>query len=391
MITIQQDALNSALNAVTRASSKSTLMAAFSLVRLDVNMNGILRLSCFNGGTAARAITNVACDEDLSVCVDAATLRAVVETLAGEIRLTVEQTSLVIQGASNRTTLRIVEESIPVIGEESIQTIATFSGNIFGSLVRVLPFASTDDSRAVLQVLHLILEAEAVTAQAADGYSAGHVRESMEGPSEQTSVSLPLSFARLLSTLIEDRDQVCMGTSGPNRYIFHITNTDDSKDLTLATVTAAEDFPSARIMTLIEDARKSTAAHLNLQQTSLMQSIRMVNAMGTQSTFIKTLNGMAKIASAETETGQVRNILEGTASGENVNVWLSAAFLKRAAEACKGELAMRISDGRKPLLIEAGAFTAVIMPMLVEGSQDPFAEDETLAISLPAMDGVLAQ
>jgi DNA polymerase III sliding clamp (beta) subunit (PCNA family) len=85
MITIQQDALNSALSAVTRASTKSALMAAFSLVRLDVNMNGILRLSCFNGETAARAVTNVACDEDLSVCVDAATLKAVVETLAGEI------------------------------------------------------------------------------------------------------------------------------------------------------------------------------------------------------------------------------------------------------------------------------------------------------------------
>jgi hypothetical protein len=37
MITLQQDLLHSALNAVTRASTKSTLMAAFSLVRLDVH------------------------------------------------------------------------------------------------------------------------------------------------------------------------------------------------------------------------------------------------------------------------------------------------------------------------------------------------------------------
>ena len=385
MITIQQDALNSALNAVTRASTKSTLMAAFSLVRLDVNMNGLLRLSCFNGETAARAVTNVACDEDLSVCVDAATLKAVVETLAGEIRLTVEHNSLIIQSSANRTTLRIVDESIPVIGEESIQTIAAFSGNIFRSLARVLPFASTDDSRAALQVLHLIFEAEAMTAQTADGYSAGLVRESIEGPAEQSSVSLPLSFARLLSTLVEDRDTVRMGSSGANRYIFHITNSDDSKDLTLATVTSAENFPSAQITTLIEDARNHTAAHLNVRQASLMQSIRMVNAMGTQSTFIKTVNGVAKIASAETETGQGRNILEGTAGGENANVWLSAAFLKRAAEACKGELSIRITDGKKPILIEAGSFTAVIMPMMVEGSKDPFPEDEAIAITLPAM------
>ena len=55
MITIQQDPLQSALNAVTRASTKSPLQAAFALVRLDVDTNGILQLSCFNGETAARA------------------------------------------------------------------------------------------------------------------------------------------------------------------------------------------------------------------------------------------------------------------------------------------------------------------------------------------------
>ena len=73
------------------------------------------------------------------------------------------------QGTSNRTSLRIVDEPLPVIGEESIQTVATFSGTIFRSLMRALPFASTDDSRAVLQVIHLILDSDTVMAQTADG------------------------------------------------------------------------------------------------------------------------------------------------------------------------------------------------------------------------------
>jgi len=386
MITLQQDLLHSALNAVTRASTKSTLMTAFSLVRLDVNTDGILHLSCFNGETAARSTVNVDCSEDLSVCVDAATLKAVVETLAGQIRLHVDGTALVIQqGASNRTSLRIVDEPLPVIGEESIQTVATFSGTIFRSLMRALPFASTDDSRAVLQVIHLILDSDTVMAQTADGYSAGLVMESIEGPAQPTSVSLPLSSARLLSTLVDDRDTVRMGTAGENRYIFQITNPDDSKDLTLATVTADGNFPSAQIKTLIDEARQNAIAILQIQQSSLMQSIRMVNAMGTQSTFLKAVNGVAKIASAETETGQGRNILEGSASGENAQAWLSAAFLKRAAEACKGELVMRITNNTKPILIEAGSFTAVIMPMMVEASRDPFPEDEAIAINLPEM------
>jgi DNA polymerase III sliding clamp (beta) subunit (PCNA family) len=386
MITVEQDLIHSALNAVTRASTKSTLMTAFSLVRLDVHTDGILHLSCFNGETAARSTVNVDCSEDMSACVDAATLKAVVETLAGQVRLHVDGTLLVIQqGTSNRTSLRIVDEPLPVIGEESIQTVATFSGTILRSLMRALPFASTDDSRAALQVIHLILNSDTVMAQTADGYSAGLVLESIEGPAEPTCVSLPLSSARLLSTLVDDRDTVRMGTSGENRYIFQITNADNSKDLILATVTADGNFPSAQIKTLIEDARQSAIATLQIQQPSLLQSIRMVNAMGTQSTFIKAVNGMAKIASAETETGQGRNILEGSASGENAQAWLSATFLKRAVEACKGELVMRITNGTKPILVEAGSFTAVIMPMMVEGSKDPFPEDEAIAISLPVL------
>jgi DNA polymerase III sliding clamp (beta) subunit (PCNA family) len=384
MITIQQDALNAALSAVTRASSKS-ILAAFSLVRLDASSAGILNLSCFNGETAARAILNVVCDEDTSVSVDALTLKAVVETLANEIQLFAEHNSLIIKSSTNRTTLRIVDESIPVIGDESFQGIATLSGTIFRSLTRVLPFASADGTHAVLQVLHLSLEKEMITAQSADGYSAGYVRESIEGPAEQTSISLPLSFAKLLATLVDDRDTVRVCTSGENRTIFQIRNLDDSKDLTLATVTSAENFPSAQIMNLVAEARNNTSAFLKVQQTSLMQSIRMVNAMGTQNTFIKTVDGVVKIASAETDTGQARNILEGTASGENAKVWVSAAFLKKAVEACKGELAIKIADGMKPILIEAGSLTAVIMPMMVEGSKDPFPEDEAIALSLPEM------
>ncbi|WKZ45845.1 MAG: hypothetical protein QY302_08630 [Anaerolineales bacterium] len=385
MITIQQDTLHAALNAVTRASLKSSLMAAFSLVRLDANTNGVMHLSCFNGETAARAAVNVDCNEDLSVCVDAMTLKAVVETLAGEIRLSVEQNSLILQGASTKTTLRIVDEPLPVIGEESIQTIATLSGVTFRSLARVLPFASTDDARAVLQVLHLMLDQESVIAQTADGYSAGTVRESIEGPAEPTSVFLPLSFARVLSTLVDDRDKIRLGTSGPNRYIFQITNAESSKDLTLATVTSAENFPSAQITTLTQEARQNTVTTLHIQQACLTQTIRMVHAMNAQSAFIKAVNGIVKMASAETDTGQARNILEGTASGEDASIWVSAAYLKRAAEACKGELAIRISGGQKPILTEAGSFTAVIMPMMVEGNKDPFPEDEAIAISLPEM------
>ena len=107
MIIIQQETLNTALNAVTRASLKSSL-AALSLVRIDAHSSGILNLSCFNGETAARAIVQASSEEQMSVCVDALTLKAVVETLDSEVELFTQENSLVIQSKTNRTTLRIV-------------------------------------------------------------------------------------------------------------------------------------------------------------------------------------------------------------------------------------------------------------------------------------------
>ena len=385
MITLQQDLFQTALNAVTRASGKSGLQAVFALAQLNVTTDGILHLSCFNGETAARATVNVDCTEDLCVCVDAATLKAVVETLTGSIRLQVDGSALIIQGAATRTSLRVVDETLPMLDEHDLHPLAAFPGGTFRSLLRVMPFASTEDSRAILQVVHLMLDQTQAVALAADGFSAGYVTESIEGPKEGVSISLPLASTRLLSALIEERDTVQLGTSGSNRVLFRISNAESSKNLLLATVTIDGNFPAAQIRTLVGDARTNAVAVLQIQQQSLLQSIRMVNAMGTQSTFLKISNGAIKIASAETGTGQARNILDGTTSGENAQAWLSAAFLKRAAEAIKGELVLRMTGGTKPLLIEAGSFTAVIMPMLSDGFKDPFPEDEAIAISLPDM------
>jgi len=385
MITLQQDLLQSALNAVTRASAKNSLQAAFALAQLNVTPGGILHLSCFNGETAARATLHVDCDEDLAVCVDAATFKAVVETLAGQIRLHVDGTALVIQGASTRTSLRIADEVLPMLDEHDLHPLAACAGGAFRSLLRVLPFASNDETRATLQVVHLMLDGTTATALAADGFSAGQVLETLAGPRDSTSVSLPINSVRLLSALIEERDTVRMGTSGANRVLFEISNTEDSKRLLLATVTPDGNFPAAQIKTLIGDARANAVATLQVQQQSLLQSIRMVNAMGTQNTFLKVSNGAIKIASAETGTGQARNILDGASSGENAQAWLSALFLKRAVEAVKGGLTLRLTGSTKPVMVEAGSFTSIIMPMLSDGFKDPFPEDEAIAITLPDM------
>ncbi|NTV54681.1 MAG: MBL fold metallo-hydrolase [Syntrophaceae bacterium] len=55
-----------------------------------------------------------------------------------------------------------------------------------------------------LQVIHLSVEKDSFLAQAADGFSAGSVRENVQGISQPTTLSLPWNFARLLSTPAPD-------------------------------------------------------------------------------------------------------------------------------------------------------------------------------------------
>ena len=92
---------------------------------------------------------------------------------------------------------------------------------------------------------------------------------------------------------------------------------ENSKNPTLATVTSAENLTSGHILQFIEEARQNAVAHLNPQQVRAQQAIRVINARGTQKTFIKAANGTIKI-----------------------------------------------TDEKKPALVVAGNFTAVIMPEL---------------------------
>ena len=390
MISIPQEVLANALNAVTRASLKSNLMAAFALVRIQAAASGELSLSCFNGDTAARAIVYAACNDDFAICVDAQTLKAVTDTLVGEVRLEVVDNALVLLNGAHRTTLRITEETIPVIGAEVSTDLFTLSGVALRSLTRVLPFASADDSRPALQVLYLTISDQGVVAQAADGFTAGIVIENFIEAKEKAAVSLPISFARLLAALIEEKDTVRVQSAGENRFLFQITQTESGRHLSLATVVPANSFPAAQLAELLKGAHASTTTRMTIRKPGLLQTVKMVGAMGTQNTFVKVVKGVIKVASAATETGQARNILESTATGADAKVWLSAAYLRRAVDACKAEIDVQIGGEKKPVLIHEGSFTAILMPLFVE-AKDPFADDdEPIAISLPALENIPA-
>ena len=92
-LTIQQNSLAAALNVVTRASKQGGLVPAFELVRLEAS-SGRLTLTCFNGEFAASGYIPAQCQDLASACVNAGTLREVVQAVEGEVTLRFDESDL---------------------------------------------------------------------------------------------------------------------------------------------------------------------------------------------------------------------------------------------------------------------------------------------------------
>ena len=101
-LTIQQNSLAAALNVVTRASKQGGLVPAFELVRLEAS-SGRLTLTCFNGEFAANGYIPAQCQDLASACVNAGTLREVVQAVEGEVTLRFDESDLRLASGSNNT------------------------------------------------------------------------------------------------------------------------------------------------------------------------------------------------------------------------------------------------------------------------------------------------
>lgn len=102
--------------------------------------------------------------------------------------------------------------------------------------------------------------------------------------------------------------------------------------------------------------------------------------MGTRQMFIKTVNGLIRVASEDTQYGQARNILPGNVVGQDTLVWLNADYLTRMIKTAGGELVFKIGKPQAPVLVKSGDLIALVMPM-VSSAPDPFENEPAIPIS----------
>jgi DNA polymerase III sliding clamp (beta) subunit (PCNA family) len=394
-LTIQQNTLAAALNIVTRASKPNSLSAAFELVRLDTSP-GRLTLSCFNGEFAACGSLPALCQELASACVNAATLREVVQAVSGEVTLRFGEAELRLECGPTKTSLRLNADPLPAINAVTQGDAVSLPGKIMRRLAGLALFASNDELRPALQAIHLSIfkdgQAKPVLqAQAADGFSFGRVRISVELPPELDArwssgdsgqnrmvALLPVAFLRMLAAVVEADDlvQIQIYPKG-GRASFRVTG--EGRDYLLDSALLGDGFPESGVEEVLSKALAVSGAELTLNPSDLERAIRQVAAMGTKQMFLKVTKGQLRAASEDTQFGQTKNVLPAKTAGPDTQVWLNADYLTRIIKASSGELTIMLGKPNEAVLVQSGDLVALIMPLLC--ATDPFENETAIPIS----------
>jgi DNA polymerase III sliding clamp (beta) subunit (PCNA family) len=385
-IKVQQNALAAALTIVTKASKSSGFTPAFELVRLEAEANR-LNLTCFNGEFAARGSMPAQCLDISSTCVNAATLRDVVQTMDGEITLRITDDELRLESGPNRAYLRMNVEALPLVEPQETGDVIPFSGKDLKKLAAVALFASADSTRAALQGVHLMVSRDETSrtvlqAQAADGFCLGRIHiltEREPAPTEKGALVMPAVFLRMLAGVVEDEDQVFLQMHPLGKQVAFQVRAED-RDFLFVSALLEDAFPVSAVEDLLAKASSGSGAQLALQPAALERVIRQVNAMGTKCMFLKVKAGLTRVASEETEFGQARNVLPGEVTGGEAQVWVNTDLMLKLTRSCTGGMAVKIGKATDPLLVKSGDLVALVMPL--HNLTDPFEGEEELPIPL---------
>lgn len=386
MYNLESNTLKTMLDAVSRASSTSHPVYAVVSIKTAA---GRMSISAFNGEFGIEARTSIQGEEEMSVCVNAATFHDIAGTISGRVSLGIDPKSpkkLKVESGSSKNTLNITDgEAFPTIDSNQSIQIITLTGNLLKSIGRVLPFTSSDEARPTLQGAMLCLTPSTLDAYAADGFTSAWASEHItDGPEKAKNILLPAKFLRELLRLVGSDDQIIVKVVDEKRCIFHVSNA-KGKELILTSPTIDGNFPLEGIKGLYAGESSPARITANVSKAALSTAIRQVSAMGTQNMFMRALNGVMHTASPETEIGQAHNTLTSAVLGD-FKLWVRADYVLRAIESFDVEVQMTFVNAKSPLYFNGGSFKSMVMPIEANLPEPVFDNpgQETMSLEAPA-------
>jgi DNA polymerase III sliding clamp (beta) subunit (PCNA family) len=361
------------------------------MVRLDASA-GHLRATCFNGDWMIGGSIPAQSMDTWSVHIPVSTLVDVVSTMESPITLSVDENCLLLSCKVDKAKIKGSTDDLPVVAAVDNDQALVLNGKDIQYLNRAVPFASTDNTRPLLQSIHLETEkagdAYRLRAEAADGIQAARVYVKLPyAPLSELKALVPASFFAKIVKAVSEKDQV-KAWAEKSRMTFAVTG--EAINFTFSSSLMDGNFPDLGEILKVE---KNTKTTLTFEMPALQRFAKRAKVFSKKNApmviQVRDVAGAlnARAMAKSDEVGETRDSLALTASdGSEI---LFAANADRVISICEAvdETApvFKLVNPGAPILVRCKSDLLIItMPMFItEADQAKLDLFDDLPVAIP--------
>jgi DNA polymerase-3 subunit beta len=371
-LTILQENLARGLSTVSRAVSPRSTLPVLSNILIATD-EGRLRLSATNLELGITCWIGAKVEEEGSTTVPARTFSDLVGTLPQEqVNLslnTSNQTLNVHCGTSNTDIKCIDAQEFPPLPVPDMEGAILLNVADFKEMISQVVFAaSVDEARPVLMGVQMMVDKEAVTMAAADGFRLSVRKGILSQPAPQPfEAIIPARALSELARVVGDGNEMISMVlpKGRGQVVFRL------KDVEVVSQLIDGTFPD--FQQIIPRAYKSRTV---LSTSALLKACKQAEIFARESTNVARFNikssgelepGSVEISAQSEETGSNETVVAATIEGAGLLIAFNVKFLREVLEVIKSpNVAVETSAPNAPGVIRPVGdddFLHVIMPM----------------------------
>src|SRR3954452_5665833 len=361
--TCSRDELLHALGIVSRGVSTRTTVQILSGILLETG-DGKLRLAATDMEVSLRTELAAKVESDGSVVVPGRLLLELARLLPERevaIEHKLEEAAVEIRCGSASYRLHTYNpEDFPRLPDTQVDLHDVDRATLLETVARVSRSASRDESRPVLTGVLVRFEAGKLVMAATDSYRLSVKETAIADDAPELEAIVPARALTELGRIAQGGDQIQLGVR-ENQVIFGVDDT------WLTTRRIYGQFPNYR--QLLPDAFEH---EVTLPREELLDVVRRTAVLAQRNSPLRLRFGDGElVVSAQTQdVGEARAPLPAGFSGETLEIWCNAEFLRDGIDSIAGEeLTLKLISPLRPAVLQAPGddFVYLIMPIRLAG------------------------